>query len=530
MSSLKAGRIPEWDEWSFSPQEQTPRMATLPTREEFPQEEVLLCCQETAYAERIQEYLRKDGKCEDFSRRQKMRADEATLENIEELQTQEVSEKGEYDQHKSRGKAKSSTARMLLPERSPNKPSINIGDNWCGIAIHDFELDGPRTQATLILEQAVSKGFADPSPIYSQPQGLQDLDVASGQGRSATNSASSPSRSIAAQSQKCDAHSSPPVGLERLYDENGFSINSASLVSSLEHCREETPVVKRESGRYTPKHEAFYKISNPVLEPKDASVTEKDDRSSALEDSSRPETQSWKPQIWDAPLPRQSSTFSWDSDVLEQSPELARKIAEAYIEYHDSIDRKGSIRGIPGEFLEPQAAMMQRGTKVRIISHRPSEQLKLSSKQRRTAPRFGLEKAQPMAESKPVADGDLRTSGAYKQRHMVDIRGIPTDRVGTSNQKQQIVQAVSPASMRPGDVCSFAHVRRVAKGQSIIERSKVFPDRKADDGTGAIEPDNKDSQSCGRRKEKKWGFWSWKPKSARRKLSKYPLTKLPAEK
>lgn len=125
-SSLKAGRIPEWDEWSFSPQEQTPQMANLPTREDSPQEELLSCCQETAYAERVQEYLRKDGKCEISSRGQKTRADEATLENIEELQTQEISEKGQEGQHKSEAKEKSSTAHILSSERSPkSRPSTS---------------------------------------------------------------------------------------------------------------------------------------------------------------------------------------------------------------------------------------------------------------------------------------------------------------------------------------------------------------------------------------------------------------------
>lgn len=505
-------------------------MTNLPTREDSPQEELLLCCQETAYAERVQEYLRKDGKCEDSSRGQKTRADEATLENIKELQTQELSEKGQEGQHKSNTKEKSSTAHILSSEGSPKKPSINIGDNRCGIAVHDFELDGPRTQAALILEQDVSKGFAEPSSKHSKPQDLQDLGVASGQGRSTNNSVSSPSRGIATQSQKCDAHSSPPVRLERLCDKGGFPINSASLVSSLEHRRGEAPAAKSESVGHTPKNEAFYKISNPVLEPTVASVTKTDDRSSASDDYHRPDTQSWKPQIWYTPLPRHSSTSSWDSVVLGQSPELARKIAQAYIEYQDSIDRKGSIRGIPGEFLEPRAAMMQRGTMVRMISHKPSAQWKLSNTHHRTARRFDMEKAQTMAKSNPVADGDRRTYGAYKQRHMVDARCTPTNRVGTSNQRQQIVQAFGPASMRPGDVYSFAHVRRVAKEQTIIEQSGVFPDRKTDDGTGAIGPDNETSQSCGRRKEKKRGIWRWKPKPGSQKLSKYPLTKLTAEK
>lgn len=227
------------------------------------------------------------------------------------------------------------------------------------------------------------------------------------------------------------------------------------------------------------------------------------------------------------------SHSSWNPNIVKQSAELAVAIMGALKEHRKSINRGGSIRGIPGDLLEPYAAMMAEGWQCSNASWTPF------SMARRKMIQPKNKKTRSSVESKFAADKDLQQARACElNRPARGVKDITIDRT-LDDHNQQIVGSGSGPSP---SLCSFDHVSRVASGQDTTNRRlRGHPDRSANERNCGKVPDGQkpshwffsgsiwhktralplENVPAGQSEDVKerW-FWNWKPKAKRRKLTK----------
>ena len=249
-------------------------------------------------------------------------------------------------------------------------------------------------------------------------------------------------------------------------------------------------------------------------------------------------------------LHRQSSTFSWNSVVIEQSAELATVIANAYNEHRESIEQNRSVRGIPGDLLEPHATMMQLAAESLAFPHPIPQTRNFYNISLDMIAQRNLEKGWRMVDSMAEAEKMYTDWPVHTSRRMeLPLFGFAFSRNDFVGEAEQMMEAAEPTLTPSLSVCSFGYITRLDSGEDNAIRSGVsFADEKAE-GKVVGEDDirrelrwhwpfghvkrtsiSKNLRTDRKEYVKKQTFWWWKPKSQRKKLSKRPpLEALPAE-